>query len=71
MLEGKYIAKYIGVSRCGFVRDHEYIINIDNNEYGYMVSGVEDLTDEASNNGYITHASEKSLMTYWDNLEEV
>ena len=66
MLIGNYNAQYIGKTMCGFVRDYEYIINIDKNVYGYIVSGVANLTGwEDATAAYINYASENSIRRSW------
>ena len=53
MLIGTYNAKYIGKTMCGFVNGQEYNIDIDKNIYGYIITGVKNLTRGAHFKSYI------------------
>ena len=65
MLIGLYNAQYIGKTMCGFVSKKEYQIEIDKDIYGYIVSGIDNITDDTSNDGCINYASEKSVRRNW------
>ena len=66
MLIGTYKAKYIGKTMCGFENEQEYCVEITRDEYGYYVSGVVNLTENASATAaYIPYASETSLRRNW------
>ena len=71
MLVGNYNAQYIGKSMCGFTNGYEYCIDINKDIYGYTVSGVLDLTNEAANDGCINYASEKSITRNWTIKEDL
>ena len=71
MLIGDYTATYTGRSMCGFVSCHEYIINIDKDRHGYIVSGKHDITDNDSATGCMTYASEISINRNWAIKEDV
>lgn len=65
MLIDKYTATYTGRSMCGFVSGHQYIINIDKDRHGYIVSGEHDITDNDSATGCLIYASEISVRKNW------
>lgn len=65
MLIGKYTATYTGRSMCGFESGHEYIINIDKDRHGYIISGKHDITDDNTATGCLIYASEISVRKNW------
>ena len=65
MLIGNYNGKYIGKTMCGFVNGHEYNIDIDKNIYGYIISGIENITEEKVIDACINYASENSIRRNW------
>lgn len=65
MLVGNYSAEYIGKTMCGFTKGYKYYIDINKNIYGYVVSGVLNLTEDTVSDGYINYASEKSIVRNW------
>lgn len=66
MLIGKYNAKYIGKTMCGFESKHEYIIDIGKDLYGYQINGIYDITDQDNSSALIRLSSEKSVKTYFE-----
>lgn len=66
MLIGKYNAKYIGKTMCGFENKHEYIIDISKDLYGYQINGIYDITDQDNSSALIRLSSEKSVKTYFE-----
>lgn len=71
MLIGTYNAKYTGKTMCGFENEHEYLIKIDKDLYGYQISGVYDMTDNANSSAYLVYASENSIRRSWDILKDM
>ena len=71
MLIGKYNAQYIGRTMCGFENNHEYIINIDKDIYGYQISGLYDITDQERSFAFMPYACENSIRRYWDIKEDM
>lgn len=72
MLTGKYSAKYIGKTICGFKNNHEYIIDIGKDRYCYSVKEIVDLTeDKDDRKAYITYASEISIRQNWNIHEDI
>ncbi len=66
MLIGTYDAQYIGKTMCGFEKEHEYLIKINKDIYGYQVSGLYDITDSDNSSAYLVYASENSIRRNWD-----
>lgn len=71
MLIGNYNAKYIGKTMCGFENEHEYLIKIDKDLYGYQVSGLYDITDSDNSSAYLVYASENSIRRNWYITQDV
>lgn len=71
MLVGKYNAKYISKTMCGFKNGHEYIIDITKDLYGYQISGTYDITDQDNSSALIRLSSEKSVKTYFKINEDI
>lgn len=71
MLVGKYNVKYIGKTMCGFETNHEYIINIVKDLYGYQISGLYDVTDQDNSSAFIRLSSEKSVRNYFEIQEDM
>ena len=66
MLIGTYNAKYIGKSMCGFVNGHEYSIEIEKDIYGYIISGIVNITeDKGATSACMNYASERSILKNW------
>ena len=65
MLIGNYNGRYIGKTMCGFVNGQEYNIDIDKNIYGYIVSGVINITEDNESDACINYASETSIRRNW------
>lgn len=71
MLIGNYNATYLGNTMCGFETDHEYLIKIDKDLYGYQVSGLYDITDSDNSSAYLVYASENSIRRNWNIMKDV
>ena len=65
MLIGNYNAQYIGKTMCGFTKGHKYNIDIDKTLYGYIVSGLMDMTYNSATDACINYASEISIRRNW------
>lgn len=65
MLIGNYTAKYIGKTMSGFINGHEYSINIDKDKYGYIITGIFNITERTDVDAYMNYASEISIKQAW------
>lgn len=65
MLIGNYNGTYIGKTMCGFVNGHVYNIDIDKNIYGYIITGVKNITEDMESDACINYASETSIRRNW------
>lgn len=71
MLIGTYTAQYIYKSMCGFIKDHTYVIEIDKDRYGYIITGIHDVTDNSYIDGYMRFSSEISIRQHWIIQEDI
>ena len=65
MLIGNYSAQYIGKTMCGFVNGVEYTIDISKDLYGYVISGIYNLSENDYSSACINYASENSIRKNW------
>ena len=66
MLSGTYNAKYIYKTMCGFIKDHEYSIEIEKDKRSYMVIGNIDLTEKTYVEACLTFSNEKSIRQHFE-----